>query len=239
MALVTICKYRRAKTPYFLEQAGLNMYSLEELAWFLYHNICLAEPQMFDDRLCRWLEEEIGSSELARRIRNGKESGTNFQNLVISVVGAVDLFTNQELAELGEQLKSLGTMQEQERLKLRADGLLNSRNEWAAAEEYRRILRKHQNTRLGVEFYAAVWNNLGICYVRQFLFERAVECFETSMQFAPHEDTRKYRELAEQLAAGKRPGNGKKARTSESDDTDPQKKLLRWEEDYRSRQKTG
>ena len=172
MALVTICKYRRAKTPYFLEQAGLNMYSLEELAWFLYHNICLAEPQMFDDRLCRWLEEEIGSSELARRIRNGKESGTNFQNLVISVVGAVDLFTNQELAELGEQLKSLGTMQEQERLKLRADGLLNSRNEWAAAEEYRRILRMHQNTRLGVEFYAAVWNNLGICYVRQFLFER-------------------------------------------------------------------
>ena len=193
MALVTICKYRRAKTPYFLEQAGLNMYSLEELAWFLYHNICLAEPQMFDDRLCRWLEEEIGSSELARRIRNGKESGTNFQNLVISIVGAVDLFTNQELAELGEQLKSLGTMQEQERLKLRADGLLNSRNEWAAAEEYRRILRMHQNTRLGVEFYAAVWNNLGICYVRQFLFERAVECFETSMQFAPHEDTRKYR----------------------------------------------
>ena len=165
MALVTICKYRRAKTPYFLEQAGLNMYSLEELAWFLYHNICLAEPQMFDDRLCRWLEEEIGSSELARRIRNGKESGTNFQNLVISIVGAVDLFTNQELAELGEQLKSLGTMQEQERLKLRADGLLNSRNEWAAAEEYRRILRMHQNTRLGVEFYAAVWNNLGICYV--------------------------------------------------------------------------
>ena len=44
-------------------------------------------------------------------------------------------------------------------------------------------------------------------------------------------------ELAEQLAAGKRPGNGKKARTPESDDTDPQKKLLRWEEDYRSRQK--
>ena len=87
MALVTICKYRRAKTPYFLEQAGLNMYSLEELAWFLYHNICLAAPQMFDDRLCRWLEEEIGSSELTRRIRNGKESGTNFQNLVISVSG--------------------------------------------------------------------------------------------------------------------------------------------------------
>ena len=55
MALVTICKYRRAKTPYFLEQAGLNMYSLEELAWFLYHNICLVDQGFFDERLCRWL----------------------------------------------------------------------------------------------------------------------------------------------------------------------------------------
>lgn len=97
----------------------------------------------------------------------------------------------------------------------------------------------HQNTRLGVEFYAAVWNNLGICYVRQFLFERAVECFETSMQFAPHEDTRKYRELAEQLAAGKRPGNGKKARTPEATTRILRKNCFAGKKNYRSRQKTG
>ena len=41
MGLVSICKYKRTKTPFFVEQAGLNLYSLEELAWFLYHNICL------------------------------------------------------------------------------------------------------------------------------------------------------------------------------------------------------
>ena len=239
MGSLILCHDRHATHPYEITRIHCKIFTIEELCYYLCNNLYLIDYTIMNEQLCTWLEEEIGSSELARRIRNGKESGTNFQNLVISIVGAVDLFTNQELAELGEQLKSLGTMQEQERLKLRADGLLNSRNEWAAAEEYRRILRMHQNTRLGVEFYAAVWNNLGICYVRQFLFERAVECFETSMQFAPHEDTRKYRELAEQLAAGKRPGNGKKTRTSESDDTDPQKKLLRWEEDYRSRQKTG
>ena len=106
MGLVTICKYKRAKTPYLAEQAGLHLYSLEELAWFLYHNICLAEPQMFDDRLCRWLEEEIGSSELARRIRNGKESGTNFQNLVISIeihFHAVKINCRREIALFDRQ----------------------------------------------------------------------------------------------------------------------------------------
>lgn len=32
MGLVTICKYKRTSTPFFIEQAGINLYSLEELA---------------------------------------------------------------------------------------------------------------------------------------------------------------------------------------------------------------
>jgi hypothetical protein len=98
MGRVSICKYKRAKTPYYVEQAGLNLYSLEELAWFLYHNICLADRQMFDDRLCRWITEEIHYPELAKRIQNGIATGSNFQNLVLSVVGAVDLFDNRHLS---------------------------------------------------------------------------------------------------------------------------------------------
>ena len=64
--------------------------------------------------------------------------------IIVSVVGAADLFSNQELAALGERLKGLSALQEQERLKMRADELLDNRNEWAAMEEYRHILRMHQ-----------------------------------------------------------------------------------------------
>ena len=126
MGLVTICKYKRTSTPFFIEQAGINLYSLEELAWFLYHNICLADRQMFGDRLCRWLSEEAGCADLARRIQTGIAAGSSFQNLVLSVVGAADLYDSRELSELGERLKRLGSLQEQERLKMRADELLDN-----------------------------------------------------------------------------------------------------------------
>ena len=233
MGLVTICKYKRTRTPFYVEQAGLNLYSLEELAYFLYHNICLADRSLFDERMCRWVAEEIGYPELAARIQNGIASGTNFQNLVLSVVGAADLFSNQELAALGERLKGLGSLQEQERLKMRADELLDNCNEWAAMEEYRHILRMHQNNRLGMEFYAAVWNNLGVCYARQFLFAEAAECFETSCEYKQDEATESQAELARQLSEGFRPGTGKK----DLDFTNPQKQLLQWEREYRMRQK--
>lgn len=233
MGLVTICKYKRTKTPFFVEQAGINLYSLEELAYFLYHNICLADKQFFDERLCRWIGEEIRYPELASRIRNGISSGTNFQNLVLSVVGSVDLFSNRELTELGERLKGLSSLQEQERLKMRADELLGNRNEWAAMEEYRHILRMHQNNRLGMPFYGAVWNNLGVCYARQFLFKEAAECFETAYEYTPEEEIEQQAELARELAEGKKPGNGRK----HTEFANPQKTLLQWEREYRVRQK--
>ena len=233
MGLVTICKYKRTSTPFFIEQAGINLYSLEELAWFLYHNICLADRQMFGDRLCRLLSEEAGCADLARRIQAGIAAGSSFQNLVLSVVGAADLYDSRELSELGERLKRLGSLQEQERLKMRADELLDNRNEWAAMEEYRHILRMHQNSRLGMAFYGAVWNNLGVCYARQFLFQEAADCFETSCEYAPDEEVERQADLARQLAGGEIPfPEGKK-----TEDALPQKKLLRWEKEYRMRQK--
>lgn len=229
MGLVTICKYNRTSAPFYIRQAGINLYSLEELAWFLYHNICLADRQLFDDRLCRWLSEEAGCKDLARRIQNGVAAGVSFQNLVLSVVGAADMYDSRELSELGERLKSLGSLQEQERLKMRADELLDNRSEWAAMEEYRHILRMHQNSRLGMAFYGAVWNNLGVCYARQFLFREAADCFETSCEYAPDEEVERQAELARQLAEGVRPPSEKKP----ADDVLPQKKLLRWEKEYR------
>lgn len=232
MGLAMVCKYQRAERPFFIEQAGLNVYSVEELAYFLYHNICVVDRQFFDEGLCRWMEE-TGCQELVGKIRKGISSGTDFKNLVLMAVEAPGFFSAEERADLEERLLGLVNLQEQERLKLRADELLNNRNEWAAMEEYQHILRMHQNSRLGMEFYSAVWNNLGVCHARQFLFEKAAECFETAYEYHPDEELLKQAEMAGQLAQGILPGAGGR----KSDAADPQKRLLQWEREYRMRQK--
>lgn len=216
-----------------VEQTGVNLYSLEELAFFLYHNICLVDQGFFDERLCRWLEQELGCGNLAKRIRKETASGGNLTNLVISVVGASDLYDSRELTELGEQMKAIGSMQEQERLKLRADELLDNGNDWAAMEEYRHILRMHQNSRLGVSFYARVWNNLGVCHAREFAFKEAAECFRKSCEYAMEPEVRDQAELAEKLASGMIP----EQKNREAEEADPQKKLLEWEQGYRIRRR--
>ena len=75
MGLVCVCRYDRTKAPLFVEQAGVDLYSLEELSYFLYHNICLVDRHFFDERLVRWLREEAGCKELAERLERGISSG--------------------------------------------------------------------------------------------------------------------------------------------------------------------
>ena len=68
-------------------------------------------------------------------------------------------------------------------MKYKADELLQNENYWAAIVEYERILSIRQNSKLKVDFYAKVWNNLGGCYARLFLFEKAASCYENAYQF--------------------------------------------------------
>jgi uncharacterized protein HemY len=93
----------------------------------------------------------------------------------------------------------------------------------------------HQNQKLGMSFYGAVWNNLGVCYARQLLFKQAAECFETSCEYEYDEEVERQAVLAGELAEGKRPERS--GSEQEEDPGDPQRKLLQWEREYRVRQK--
>lgn len=233
MGLVKICNHKRANAPFFVEQAGVSLYSLEELAYFLCHNACLADRRFFDERLCRWLDAEAGCQKLAERLRDGIARGNGLSKLVLLIEQEAGLYSVHELEELKKSLKGLGALQEQERMKLRADGLLRNRNEWAAVDEYRRILRMHQNSRLGMAFYGAVWNNLGVCYARQFLFDEAAECFEAADAYHPDEEAKRQAGLARALAKGQKPDRGQTA----AEFADPGRQLLKWEREYRVRLK--
>lgn len=183
MGAVMICKNEPAETPYYIESMGVRIYSMEELAYFLYENIYLVDKKMLGKRLWDWLRTEMHNPELADRLQKGMEAGGSLQNMVLTILRSVDFYSQEELTQLTAKMKVLNTYQEQERLKLRADEYFVGGNYQAAIYEYQKILDIRQSERLGVEFYAHVWNNLGVCCCRLFLFGKAAQAFRTSWQY--------------------------------------------------------
>lgn len=191
MGTVMICSRAQAETPYYIESMGLRIYSMEELAYFLYENVYLVDKRMLGEHLCDWIRTEIGNVDLAERLKKGTEAGSSLQNMILTILRSVDYYSAEELNQLSAKMKILNTYQEQERLKLRADEFFHNGNYQAAIYEYEKILDIRQSDRLGVEFYAHVWNNLGVCYCRLFLFGKASRAFRTSWQYQKDPDVLK------------------------------------------------
>ena len=55
-----LCLLGQAKTPYFIENIRTNIYSLEELCFYLYNNVCLIDDSIINEGLCDWLRDELG-----------------------------------------------------------------------------------------------------------------------------------------------------------------------------------
>lgn len=110
MGAVMICRDEPVKTPYYIESMGIRLYSMEELAFFLYENVYLADRQMLGKRLWEWLRTEAHNPDLAEKLKKGAEAGSSIQNMVLTILRSVDYYTREELTELSSRMKVLNSL---------------------------------------------------------------------------------------------------------------------------------
>ncbi len=141
MGRVWLCTGKIAEHPLVLEGEGAGVYSLEELCYYLYWNAELVGECFFNEKLCQWLEEELGEGGLSQEIRAGidrEESGCWCIRQILSFGG----FYSQ--GELQQVLQAVSWMEDKgalERAKLRGDRLLKEGRCREAILAYKRALQ--------------------------------------------------------------------------------------------------
>ena len=60
MGELILCNHALASLPYYLEAVSLNLYSLEELSYYIEHNLYLLDTDFMCYELCGWVERELG-----------------------------------------------------------------------------------------------------------------------------------------------------------------------------------
>ena len=64
-----LCQVRKAEKPFFIENISTNIYSIEELCYYLYHNLYLIDQTIMNEGLCSWIQEELELPKLAAKLR--------------------------------------------------------------------------------------------------------------------------------------------------------------------------
>ena len=172
-----LCLSEQAKTPYFIESIRADIYSLEELCYYLYHNIYLIDESIINEKLCDWIRDELGLTRLYRQLYAQLEKKEGAALFVFPIFREAGYLNVQEGREFQEKLSRLEVQSEEVRQKMRGDYLVKGKMFARAIGIYRRILEKKGPGRLGVQFYSSIWNNLGAAYAGLFQYDRAAECF--------------------------------------------------------------
>ncbi|MEE0693713.1 MAG: hypothetical protein U0M33_12580 [Lachnospiraceae bacterium] len=188
-----LCLQKQAEKPYYIENIRTGIYSLEELCFYLYHNICLIDDTIMNEGLCDWIRDELGLARLYRQLYAQLDKNDGAVFFIMPIFREAGYLSQQEMREYQERLAKLEVQSEDMKQKLRGDYLVKEQMYARAIWEYRQILARRNPGKLGTQFYAAVWNNLGCAYAGMFQFEQAAQCYWESYSLMKTKETfRKY-----------------------------------------------
>lgn len=182
MSSLILCNKKRAKQPYEVSRIHCRIYTLEELCYYLSNNLYLIDYTIVNERLCDWIEAELGLLSLAEQLRTMLQKHSSEERFVMRILSSSSIYTAGELQQIQNILDRLKNQKEIERQKYKADNLLENREFEDAILVYQSILYGDRDDSVEDAFYGKIYACLGSAYGRQFLYREAMEMYEKAFQ---------------------------------------------------------
>lgn len=175
MGELILCNQMLAALPYYIDEASLNIYSLEELSYYIMHNVYLLGADFMNEELCTWIERELKQKAMAEQLREILRNGGTLLEFVTCILSGSGYCDREEQKQITAALAELVNKSEYECRKIRADRYASNGRYVSAIGEYRRLLAAEgeENEIL----VGNVWHNMGMAYARLLLFSEAADCF--------------------------------------------------------------
>ncbi|MCR4998763.1 MAG: hypothetical protein K6A05_02880 [Lachnospiraceae bacterium] len=176
MGELILCKRPIAATPYFIDELSLNIYSLEELSYYVSHNVYLLNSSFSNMDLCRWIGKELDMKDLEAELVHLIQENTPLHIFVGHILTACGYLTASEIKQVMDVIATFENKSEAECKKIRGDRLMEKQRIVDAIYEYENIL--DGDLEMTKSFEGNVYHNLGTAYCRLFFFREAASCFE-------------------------------------------------------------
>ncbi len=172
-----LCQTKKAEKPYFVENISTNIYSLEELCYYLYHNLYLVDSSVMNEGLCIWISEELDLPRLAAKLRPHLGKFASIEDVLYPIFKEINYLTYDELKALNVKLAKLDQEAPLLRQKQKGDALVANKMYVSAIKVYQQLLKKEGLEQVKPGLTMSIWHNLGCAYSYLFQMEKAVECF--------------------------------------------------------------
>lgn len=187
MGSLILCHKKKAKQPYVIAQIHCKIFTLEELCYYLSHHIYLLDDTTINKKLLEWLDRELDCGDLAEELGQIMAQYGSLEQMVLRILTYSSIYTEKELGQMKRTLETFKQLKPIERLKHRADTLMQSGAYQTAISIYRKILQEESEEAVDKKFFGKVYACLGAAYGRLFLYQKAARMYEAAYQICEDE----------------------------------------------------
>lgn len=221
------CSSPLALTPYHFRLTDTNVYSMEEVCYYIWHNIYMIQEEVFDREFVMWIEKELHMEETSHKLACLIQDHKNLKDIVVTICCSCDYYDEEEINALIRLMDEIEQMPAYARKKHKGDTYLACHSYEKALEEYEKVFESDEILHAEKEAYGSIFHNMGVAYSNLAEFRKAAEYF-----LKAYEQNKKDASLSQGLFALRLSKDVERYKKALVDfDVSPEKQF-QWEKEY-------
>lgn len=161
MSQLILCTTKTAETPFTFLNTKVEIYTYEELCFYIYNNTVLISKSALSEKLFDWIRDELGMEDLADRLVGLMNKTAYAQDLLIEILSAGDYYSVDEIKSYTEAWQKYRKLDKLQKAKLKADGYLAYRRYIKAATFYDDMIQETDET-IDPVFLGNIYHNRAV-----------------------------------------------------------------------------
>jgi len=178
MGRIILCTSVQAKKPYILPVSEIKIYTIEELCYYVYHNIYEITVDYFGEELVKWLRDELGFVTVAKKLQIMIDNNSDLKDRVITLMCSCDYYKEEDIKALLHIITDMENMPFCGRMKIKADYLMKYGKYVLAKREYDRLLSGVYAVNLSAKEYGNILHNRSMVCFYTGAYSEAIEGFK-------------------------------------------------------------
>lgn len=176
------CSSQLAENPYYFRITDTNVYSIEEVCYYIHNNIYMLHEELFGYDFAVWLREELKMESAAHKMEKLISGHNSLKDIVVTLCCSCDYYEEVEINELIKIMDETKNLPIRKRQKIKADNYLYCNFYEKAIEEYDNILKSDDMLLADISEYGVIYHNIGVAYAGLGDFLKAGDYFSQAYE---------------------------------------------------------
>ena len=203
MGSLILCVGKKAEKAFVFPESRMELYTIEEVCYYIFNYIDTMEKEDFDERLAEWLRKQVELKETANKIERLISNKNSLKDIVVTLLCACDYYKEAEVRSLIRVIDQLEGMSFYDKCRQKCNRFFRNAKYKEAERFLYDVLKTELAKKLSREEFGNLLHNLAVVHIHTASYSEAAKEFKEAFECNHREETLKQYLMALQLSGQK------------------------------------